>query len=276
MTPTSQTLVNEIKHIYQQLAKASPSLQPSEHINALFTKLVQICIRPVDQVALQQVLNHPTIRQLEPHLRQLCSHGEYLMELACQQLAKFTYYNNYVDLTRLECHALLGLNAQLKRIVWIGSGPLPLSSMEMMIQHHDTIQHIDNIDLDPEAIQVSRQLGNRLPWPSSVRSRFHYHAMNALEYPDYRLANVICLGALVGCTDKEKQQVIIHVANNMRPGACLLIRSAHGLRQLLYPALIPSVHLHPCPQLLGLLELLLELHPHNDVVNSVLIARRIG
>jgi nicotianamine synthase len=300
-TQTAQTLINEIKHIYQQLVKASPSLHPSEHINALFTKLVQICILPVDDKALQQVLNSPIIRQLQPHLRQLCSRGEYLMESAwshsyiatpppsvipsiddptwtrqvSQQLTKFTYYSNYVDLTRLECHALLAVGAQLERIAWIGSGPLPLSSMEMMLQHHTTIRRIDNIDIDSEAISVSTRLNNHLPWPTSVRSRFHYHAINAVAYPDYHQADVICLGALVG-EDDGKLEVIQHIAKGMRPGAWLLIRSAHGLRQLLYPALVPSVHLHPCSKLAGLVEVVLELHPHNDVVNSVLIARRLG
>ncbi|CAO3599995.1 unnamed protein product [Absidia cylindrospora] len=321
-TPTSQALINEIICIYQQLARASPHLQPSEHINALFTNLVYICTLPADETTLHQVLTNSKIRQLRPHLRQLCSRGEYLMESAWthhfldstpqyplrandtdwklamnQQLSKFIYYGNYVDLTRLECHALLAVGAQLKNIVWIGSGPLPMSSIEMMVQHNSTIQRLDNIDMDPEAIAFSSQLNDTLPWPSSLRSRFGYHAMDALVYPDYALADVICLGALVGGGSnsnynenadthddgdddddggEDKLEMIIQVAQKMQPGAWLLVRSAHGLRQLLYPALKPSLHWHTCSRLQGLLEIVLELHPHHDVVNSVLIARRIG
>ncbi|KAI8099544.1 Nicotianamine synthase [Halteromyces radiatus] len=297
---TVNTLVTEINHIYHQLAKAAPHLQPSEHINALFSKLVQICIMPVDQPTLNQVLAHPTIRQVQSHLRQLCSQGEYLLEsnwsrmyiqqekekekddkwekAMIQQLSTFTYYGNYVDLTRLECHALLGVGANLGHIVWVGSGPLPLSSIEMMLQHHTSLRRMDMIDISPEAIQLSSQLIKRLPWPSTIQSRFHHHVIHASAYPDYHLADVVCLGALVGDMedDNGKLDVIYQVIQNMRPGAWLLIRSAHGLRQLLYPALVPSLHLHTNPRLVGLLEIVLELHPHHDVVNSVLIARRIG
>lgn len=54
----------------------------------------------------------------------------------------------------------------------------------------------------------------------------------------------------------------------MRPGAMLLARSARGLRTLLYP----PVDLRAMPGF----EVLEVVHPTDDVVNSVVVARRLG
>ncbi|CAO3636261.1 unnamed protein product [Cunninghamella blakesleeana] len=302
--PTTQTLLNEILNIYQQLKNAQ-HLRPSEHINSLFTKLVHICILPIDQNIIHQVLNDHSILDILYSLRELCSQGEYQLETfwssyitsssttndtmfmnhhhdddhwvkrTKKQLSKFVYYQNYVDLTRIECYALLGVGASLKRVAFIGSGPLPLSSIEMILQHHSTIERIDNVDIDQEAIRLSTELTQNLALPKNIQSRFFYYQSDATLYQGYDQADVVCLGALVGGDNhNNKFDILIHVAKKMRPGSWLLIRSAHGLRQLLYPSLSP-IELNTCSALSGLLEVVLELHPHHDVVNSVLIAKRL-
>ncbi|KAI9303176.1 Nicotianamine synthase protein-domain-containing protein [Cunninghamella echinulata] len=303
--PTAQTLIKEIINIYQQLKNAR-NLQPSEHINSLFTKLVHICILPIDQSVLNQVLNDHSILDILYSLRELCSQGEYHLEshwsnyfisslpspssssitmqkgdndhqswvnTTKEQLSKFVYYQNYVDLTKIECHALLGVGASLKHVIFIGSGPLPLSSLEMLLQHPTLIERIDNVDIDHEAIRLSSMLTKQLAIPKEIQSRLHYYQSDATLYQGYEKADVICLGALVG-NDQNKFDILSMIAQKMRPGSWLLLRSAHGLRQLLYSSLSPT-ELNTSPTLSGLLEVVLELHPHHDVVNSVLIARRI-
>lgn len=77
---------------------------------------------------------------------------------------------------------------------------------------------------------------------------------------------VVFLAALVGMNKEEKVRVIDHLAKYMAPGALLMLRSAHGARAFLYPVV------DPC-DLRGF-EVLSVFHPTDEVINSVVIARK--
>jgi nicotianamine synthase len=51
---------------------------------------------------------------------------------------------------------------------------------------------------------------------------------------DLREFDVVYLAALVGCGQQEKEKLLNLIVANMRDGATLVIRSAHGLRRVLY------------------------------------------
>jgi nicotianamine synthase len=51
---------------------------------------------------------------------------------------------------------------------------------------------------------------------------------------DLRDFDVVYLAALVGSTQAEKEELLKGVVGQMREGAILVIRSAHGLRRVLY------------------------------------------
>ena len=93
-------LIEEILSCYYLLAKL-PSLNPSPTVNGLFEKLVHLCSQTLDEatsakVCLRvshlfvplpvatsdppQILTHPKVAEISPHLRRLCSEGEYLLE----------------------------------------------------------------------------------------------------------------------------------------------------------------------------------------------------
>jgi nicotianamine synthase len=77
------------------------------------------------------------------------------------------------------------------------------------------------------------------------------------------------VAALVGHTREQKRAVLRAVGRALDPGAYLVMRSAHGLRSLLYAVVEPGEVTEPAacvPQVL--------VHPLGDVVNSVLVARR--
>jgi nicotianamine synthase len=50
-----------------------------------------------------------------------------------------------------------------------------------------------------------------------------------------RSFDVVYVAALVGNTGKEKREIFSAVLKRMRPGALLVVRTAHALRTLLYP-----------------------------------------
>ncbi|KAI8147779.1 Nicotianamine synthase [Fennellomyces sp. T-0311] len=265
----SQLLVTEIKRLYQALATSS-SLEPSDNINRLFTELVNLCITRRDRGMTRIVLKHPDIRTLIPHLRLLCATGEYLLELQWAlklvsdhdkyKLSDFTYYDNYRLLVRLELHALLGIGASIRHMVFIGSGPLPLSSIEM-VRQASAVERIDNVDKSNEAIAASTALTQQL----GLGEKLKYHCRDALDF-NYGSADVVVLGALVGSDNHEKKQLLCHIIDQMKTGAILMVRSAHSLRELLYPS---------CKLEQPGLEPLVEIHPQNEVVNSVVLAQRI-
>jgi len=84
---------------------------------------------------------------------------------------------------------------------------------------------------------------------------------NALK--DYE---VVFLAALVGMDKEDKVRVIDHLAKYMAPGALLMVRSAHGARAFLYPV-VDSCDLRG-------FDVLSVFHPTDEVINSVVIARK--
>lgn len=62
--------------------------------------------------------------------------------------------------------------------------------------------------------------------------------------------DVVYLAALVGTSGPEKRQILRDLVSKMKPGALVVVRSAWGLRGLIYPvrSLLPpllSLHLSP-------------------------------
>ena len=55
--------------------------------------------------------------------------------------------------------------------------------------------------------------------------------------PDIDLAcfDVVYLAALVGSCSRHKHEIMAEVVKRMKPGALVVMRSAHSLRRLLYP-----------------------------------------
>jgi nicotianamine synthase len=276
------TLIDEICRIHHQLCHID-ELKPCDHVNALFTKLVTICTFQYDNETVNAVLNDVHVAALIPELRAMASQGEYYLELTwatdlvqqarLQQgskpnISRFVYYQNYVDLVKLELHALHGVGAQLNNIVFIGSGPLPLSPILMyqtLAETQGSSVMMHNIDRDQESITISSALLKKL----RIDHGFNQHVMDATEYSNFGQADVVILGALVGQDVKEKMEFLTDIGQKMKPGSFIMARSAHSLRKLLYPSIEPY-QVNKCG-----FETAIVLHPFNDVVNSVLIAKKV-
>ncbi|KAI9851397.1 MAG: putative 26S proteasome regulatory subunit, partial [Thelocarpon superellum] len=153
-------------------------------------------------------------------------------------LRQFPYYDNYVDLTRMEMHAIFSvILRQPRMIAFLGSGPLPLSSIclvEALHKHNPRCPvQIHNIDWDPIAVNLSSQLCQRLG--GSCKAMRFACADIANELRDLREFDVIFLAALVGNSSAEKERIAASVSCRMRAGAIMVLRSSHSLRSLLYP-----------------------------------------
>ena len=153
-------------------------------------------------------------------------------------LLTFPYHQNYVDLVRMELNAIESVKPDFltQTFAFLGSGPLPLTSL--CICNHLKGKYVTccNFDHDAMAIETADAL---------CRALGHSHTMcfqcASASSPDINLEcfDIVYLAALVGSTSKHKHEIIADVVKRMKPGAVVVMRSAHSLRGLLYPVRLP-------------------------------------
>ncbi|KAK9719507.1 hypothetical protein K7432_004752 [Basidiobolus ranarum] len=272
--------------LYQTLSQAS-ALDPCPEINAAFSELVSICIKTLPRSDIEAILGDKQILEITEHFRHLCALGEFRLEVAWAshivrdpteatvELLHFPYYQNYVALAKMELNAIRSvLHKAPEKIAFLGSGPLPLTSIclarELLAQEGNTLSPkstnfvIDNYDIDLEALKISSALVSQLP---DVQEQLLFHHEDVSNIQDLKNHDVVYLAALVGLVPTEKQKIVRQLWKAMRPGSYLVLRSAHSLRTLLYPVIETET-------LIGF-EPVLVVHPYNEVVNSIVIARRL-
>ncbi|KAK2646339.1 hypothetical protein Ddye_021534 [Dipteronia dyeriana] len=99
----------------------------------------------------------------------LCCQAEGLLELEfatfltkiphpLNNLNLFPYYGNYIKLANLE-YGILNVNGvvQPKKVAFVGSSPMPLTSIIMASQHMKST-HFDNFDIDEAANDVALKI----------------------------------------------------------------------------------------------------------------------
>jgi nicotianamine synthase len=270
-------LCDRIVTLYQDLSRCS-SLAPAPEVNALFGELVRVCVQADDRAA-PSVLADERIRRLRPDLLRLCAQGESLLEQAWAlrvlqaadpwaELGRFTYLENYRQLSRLEVHSLAGAGRVPRpdgRFCFLGGGPLPLTALLM---HWELGAAVDVVESNPQAAELARRLLDRLVPGPGLRVR-QADATSAGDMAQLLAGcDVVIVAALVGCTRDQKRAVLRAVGPALDQGAYLVVRTARGLRSLLYPVVEPA----DVAEAAGCLPRVL-VHPLGDVVNSVLVAR---
>ncbi|KAI3898542.1 hypothetical protein MKX03_021152 [Papaver bracteatum] len=252
-----ELLIQNVSEIYNNLSTLE-SLKPSKDVNALFTQLVQTCIPPSQIDVTKLTVTDQGIRS---ELIRLCGEAEGLLEAHYSTLLgsydnpldhidTFPYYTNYVKLGRLEYTILSNYitNQNPNHIAFIGSGPMPLTSIVLASNHLKTTT-FHNYDIDISANALASKLVSADP---NLSKRMLFNDTDIMDVTsglyDYE---VVFLAALVA-----------HGTWSL-----LMLRSAHGARGFLYPIVEPS-------DLPGF-EVLAVFHPMDEVINSVLVARKI-
>ncbi|GAA0184757.1 hypothetical protein LIER_32045 [Lithospermum erythrorhizon] len=266
-------LVQKVIVLYEKISNLE-TLNPSKDVNTLFTELVLTCLPPtqIDATKLCQ-----KVQEIRSNLIKLCGTAEGLLEkhystilgsfeTPLQNLQIFPYFSNYIKLSLLEHNILVQkCNQAPKTIAFVGSGPLPLTSIVLASKHFKTTT-FHNYDIDHDANSMASKLIESDP---DLSKRMFFRTADILDVSSEELKNydVVFLAALVGMDKEDKIGVIEHLANNMNPGAFLMMRSAHGARAFLYPVIEEE-------DLQGLFDVLTIFHPTDDVVNSVILARK--
>ncbi|MED6107671.1 Nicotianamine synthase 1 [Stylosanthes scabra] len=271
-----EALVNKVLDLYHKISTLD-TLKPSKAVDTLFTQLVHTCIPHTPFIDITKLPT--TIQEARSNLIRLCGEAESLLETHYSTLLVssfsnenplghlhvFPYYSNYLKLSRLEFNILSQhFQAVPTKIAFVGSGPLPLTSIVLATNHFsNTTFH--NYDIDALANSMAKALVSS---DLDLSKRMVFHTTNILDVSHgLDEFNVVFLAALVGMENEEKKKVIDHLGKYMAPGALLMVRSAHGARAFLYPVVDLSSDLEG-------FEVLSVFHPSDEVINSVVIARK--
>uniref|UniRef100_A0A5B6ZBG8 Nicotianamine synthase n=1 Tax=Davidia involucrata TaxID=16924 RepID=A0A5B6ZBG8_DAVIN len=266
-----ELLVEKVCDIYDKILKLE-NLNPSTHVNTLFTQLVLTCMSPCP-IDVSKLCKR--VQEIRSKLIKVCGEAEGLLEShfstiigsnenPLNHLSLFPYYSNYLKLSQLEFTMLskhcTGLPNQ---IAFIGSGPLPLTSI-ILASYHLRTTFFHNYDINPLANSKALHLVSSDP---DLSKRMFFHTTDIMNVTNnLKEYEVVFLAALVGMSKEQKGQVIDHLDKHMAPGALLVLRSAHGARAFLYPVI------DLCD--LQEFEVLSVYHPTDEIINSVIIARK--
>ncbi|KAF2309405.1 hypothetical protein GH714_002003 [Hevea brasiliensis] len=207
---SAELLIARITQIHSSISKLD-SLRPSKQVNTFFSHLVKLCILPssIDIRSLS-----PEVQEMRNSLIVLCGRAEGLLELEfatflikmpqpLNNLNLFPYYGNYVKLANLE-YKILSENGvmQPKKVAFVGSGPMPLTSLVMAAQHLKST-HFDNFDIDETANDVARQI---VASDGDLEKRMKFETCNVMEVRE-KLGEYDCifLAALVGMCKEESE-----------------------------------------------------------------------
>ncbi|CAJ2659389.1 unnamed protein product [Trifolium pratense] len=266
-----ELLISQIMQIHATISKLE-SLRPSKQVNTLFTHLVKLCIPPssIDIETLPQ-----EVKTMRESLIKLCGKAEGFLELEfstfinltpnpMKNLTLFPYYGNYVKLANYE-NKILKENGVVNpnKVAFIGSGPMPLSSIILATHHMESTQ-FDNFDIDEKANEVASKI---VASDKALEKRMKFVTQNIMEVKE-KLGQYDCifLAALVGMSRGEKIKVLGHIRKYMKEGGILLVRSAKGSRAFLYPIVDENDVMD--------FEVLTIFHPTDDVINSVVLLQK--
>jgi hypothetical protein len=182
----------------------------------------------------RDVLDDPEVRAVRGRLMERLAVAEGEMErcwgerfcarasLTVAELEEFTYWDCYRRLVGAELASLpAGLElCNGESIAFVGAGPLPLSAV---IMHLRTGIAVTCIDRDASACGLAGELCRK-----AGLTGINTTCANGADY-DYAGSPVVFIASLV----PEKGQVMRCIRDGC-PRACVAIRSAEGLRTLLY------------------------------------------
>lgn len=269
MSPRIDAHKDAVMTSYQGL-KALGDLAPGEAANRMFGQLVTTARAAVRTNEATSILAEIDGSIGLGSLHMLCAEGEFAMEQHWAKRIKaaanpkkevkvFPYWANYLKLAALEVKALRAVMPHAKKVLFVGGGPLPLSSF-IMAKHYGF--DLTNMDISRDAIDCA------MDWMAPALGDMDIPCLHTdvNDFTDFGQFDVVIMAALVGLDKAAKHKVTTHLHQHMRADQLLMVRSVRGLRALLYPVV-------KAEDLAGF-EVVKTVHPRGEVINSVMLARK--
>ncbi len=198
-------------------------------------------------------------------LQKKCALAEYELEKywSTKDITKFPYYQNYLDLAKLEWESFQSCyhpSKDKRKVLFIGSGPIPFTAI-ILAQKYGVSSLL--IDTDDEAVRLSTNLIKKL----NLSHKISIQKISGQEFQDYDKYGIIYLAALAGIASTEKLSILKKIYSLAKPHTHILCRSSWGSRKLLYKPLSSTVKNYFKP--------IIEIRPHNHIINSFLVFEKI-
>lgn len=238
------------------------SLKPSKETNEAFSELVKYSENSFNKVNLNEM-------QIV-ELRKISSAAEYEMELHWadkiiksknpnSELEKFWYYKNYEDLVTLEYINIISINKKVKKVLFVGGGPLPLTTIILANKYNILCEVL-------ERDEVSFLKSTTLIKSLELENKVKIIKITAEKHNSYTKYDLIYLAALVGENEKSKNKMINHIYKAISKNSLFLCRSSHGSRKIIYNPINKNIFKKLKP--------LLEVRPYNSIINSFFILQK--
>jgi nicotianamine synthase len=255
----------KVRSILEQLRKSD--LRPGESTNKIFSELVSLSVDAGNDLKFE---NSNLLPKEIHELRQICSDGEYNLELYWNrmivksdyphvEIMKFPYYENYRRLAAMEFLSLKSVvGVYPHKMLIIGGGPLPLSGI-IASQEYGVMA--DYLDISPEATELSNVLNSKLLLDNKSI------CADAFSFDLYDEYDTILVAALVGVDGRDKARLLNKITKQISGNTAVIVRTAEGARRLLYPEFESNLFPEKLKEVVHVI-------PKNKVVNSFKIALR--
>ncbi|MEC4089616.1 nicotianamine synthase family protein [Pseudoalteromonas rubra] len=260
---------SQIVDVYEQI-HSMEALTINAQTMAVFDRFLGLLSNEHGSEFAEQVLAEAKIKAIKPQIQHLFSLASSMYERhwaerlvnsdAPEQVLReeYPYFKHYQRATGLEINAINSLAVEpVKRVLMVGSGALPLTSMAL----YNAGLQVDNLDIQQDDLLLGKQVCGAL----SADNQMGFIHNDICEQADLAQYDVIWLAALVGDA-QLKDKIIAHLYEQMRPGAQLVVRTAFNLRTLLYPS-VDEAGLAP-------FQLKLKIQTYADNFHSILIAHK--
>ncbi len=232
-------LVALLHETHQALLRERDLSPANSSLTSTVARLRQRVRRSYSPEAVQAVLGDRSVRAMHRDLLSKLSEVEGLAELyeaermletgerGVDLLTRLPDWNVYVSLAGKEIEKFDALRLEgsppTERVVFVGSGPLPLSAIVM---HLHGRMAMTCLDLNPRACEASERLLRRLGLEGSITVL----PMDGAEF-DYRPFRRIVVASLVPNKDAVLERV-----RATSPEAIVGVRTAEGMKRLIYEA----------------------------------------
>lgn len=243
MDHSRESIINELWQIYSMTRDIKDKEilhRHSNHLKTFFQRLDYLAALDVDDRLVQEIVYklgyNPALeaivrfRNLYSLRLEIENANSILASRApWEVLKKFTHFSNYTQLARTECQG-----AELKpgdNVVFLGSGPLPLSLI--MLCHQHGLRGI-GIEQEPDRAELSRKVLQKLELSDQIKIIAGNHFTLPLKEKSELL--------MVAAAAEPKKEISDHLATVLPAGTKVSYRIYEkGLRRLLETSSFPEL-----------------------------------
>jgi hypothetical protein len=262
-----EQLINQYKQAYKILMDEHDLSPNNPIINQTLYSLVTNLGQFFEHEMEDEILSDHEIGKIRRDMLRKLETAETLMEFYYAEkfiqdtpninhLRKFIYWDNYERLVEIELNKLFAIieRQQLSSIVFVGSGPLPLSTI--LIQQK-TGKPVVCLDINTEAYDMGKKLIDQY----SLQHSLEYVLADGASY-HYDGYDLVWIASLV----PNKEEVVKRIYET-NPNAIVAIRSVDGIYQLLYEPVDATIFQNVVYEELG------RTKANSSIINSTIFYR---